>query len=295
MRRLILLAALAAYAVSLAGCGQTTKNVWKDTRKYYREYLNTPATLAFESAGAEPAEERLAKVFLPVGLALESFRRDLQGQDSFPQEGWAEGMLSKYPWLDGIAVISPEMTTYLQVPGFTMKPLDFAPLFVEDAARAARELRGTAQDTPLGPEVLVGNPFFANNEFKGLVIAYFDPRKLVSSLCPDPARLVMLDGSMLLWSGHYVIDATPLQGVDWDAALVSDSSGTAKNSIGEFLWVVKYLGAMPLVFAATVDEFPIQSAAESDELSSVPASVTVKTSPASEHPEGAALPLSQEQ
>ncbi|UZP68273.1 hypothetical protein N1030_04645 [Desulfovibrio mangrovi] len=257
MRRLMSVAIIMALCVTvLAGCKQTAKNVWKDTKKYYREYVNTPATLEFEPADPEPVEDRLATVYTPVGIALESFRRDMENQDQFPTDVWVDKMMSKYPWLSGIAVVATDGTIYLQKPAVSMKALDFAPLFAEDEKSGMRDMRAYAESNPLGPEVYAGTPFFVDNELKGMVIAHFDPRSLLS-VCPDPARLVIIAPEGVLWSGHYIYDTTPLSKVDWKNTLESDNSDTESNELGEFFWVSKYLGNMPLVFAATTGEFPI--------------------------------------
>lgn len=257
MRRFVTVAIMLALCITvLAGCKQAAKNVWKDTKKYYREYLNTPATLDFEPADAEPVEDRLASVYTPVGLALESFRRDMENQDQFPTEEWVQQMMTRYPWLNGIAVVSPDSTVFMQKPEVSMKALNFAPLFAEDEKSGVREMRAYAENNPMGPEVYVGTPFFVNNEFKGMVVGHFDPRSLLS-VCPDPARLVIIAPEGVLWSGHYIYDTTPLAKVDWKKAVESDSTDTVSNELGEFLWVSKYIGNMPLVFAATSSEFPI--------------------------------------
>lgn len=240
----------------MTGCKQAMKNVLKDTRKYYREYVNTPATLDFEPASAEPVEERLAAVYTPVGITLESLRRDMENQDVFPTEKWVDDMLAKYPWLGGISVVSPEGTLYMQKPDATMKALNFSPLFAADEKTGYRQMRAYAENNPLGPEVYLGTPFFVDNELKGMVVAHFDPRSLLST-CADPARLVIISPDFVLWAGHYVYDATPLASVDWKNTLLDKSTDTAQNDLGEFLWVSKYLGNLPLVFATTSSEFPI--------------------------------------
>jgi len=257
VRRLIFLIVLMAFSLSLAsGCKQAAKNVWKDTRRYYREYINTPATLKFQEADASAVEDKLATVYTPVGMALESFRRDMLAQDVFPTEAWVNDMFDRYPWLSGVAVVSPEGDMYLQRPAVSMKSLDFMPLFEEDEKISYRDMRAYAQDNPLGPEVYVGTPFFVDNEMKGMVVAHFDPRNLLH-LCPQPARLVILSPTFTLWPGHYVMEETPLETVEWEKTLRRRSSDTESNKYGEFLWIAKYIGNLPLVFAASTDEYPI--------------------------------------
>ncbi len=285
-------AILLAISLSMvAGCKQTAKDLWKDTRKYYREYLNTPATLDFEPADAEPVEERLATVYTPVGLALEAFRRDLDNKDIMPEDEWIEGMLSKHSWLSGITVVSPEGVIYKQRPeAGGLKALDFTPLFSEEEQFGYRELRAYSENNPLGPEIYVGKPFFVDNDMKGLIVAHFDPRALLS-VCPDPARLVIISPTMTLWAGHYIMDTTPLDKVDWKTTLQKETSATFGNDLGEFLWVSKFIGNMPLVFATTSSEFPIDESQMDalmvpEPMMDVP---TVEASPAQE--EVAAAPM----
>lgn len=256
MKRLFLLAAfLLASLVFVAGCQQDMKNAWKSTKKYYAEYVNTPAELEFEEADVEPVEERLAHLFTPVGMQLESLRRDLDSQDSFPADNWVSGILAKYPWLSGIAVVDPDGRELLRQPEMYMKPLDFSSLLERREETGERDLRAYVEDNPMGHEVYVATPFFVDADYKGLVIAHFDMRNLLK-VCPNPGHLVVFDGSSIIWAGKFLVETTPLADRDWELLMKKESTGYVENETGEFLWVSKYLGNVSLGFATTSDSFP---------------------------------------
>lgn len=56
-----------------------------------------------------------------------------------------------------------------------MKELDFAKMLEQKArGNELRGLRGLVEDTPLGPEVLIGIPIYSGSEMLGLLVAHFD-------------------------------------------------------------------------------------------------------------------------
>ena len=78
---------LLALGVLLAtGCKHEAKGYWKDTRRYYREYLNTPAKLDLEDKGeVAPAEARLAEGFAGIDIQLRALERALENSDPTPR------------------------------------------------------------------------------------------------------------------------------------------------------------------------------------------------------------------
>lgn len=282
MHRLMAMATmLLACLCFVTGCKQDVKNVWKTTKKYYGEYLNTPAELEFDEADVSSVEERLAIAYTPIGMALENFRRDLANQDVFPTDEWGEGMLEKYSWLSGIAVIDTEGSVLLRQPEMGLKALDFSPLLQQDAKLRKRDLRAYAENNPLGPEVYLGQPFFVGNEMKGVVVAHFDVRNLLT-LSPKPLEVAVLSPEHVLWPGKFVVEGTPLANQNWKELLKEEASDSIENDTGEFLWIGKFLGNLPLVFATTADAFPVDpdvQFAPPGRLEKMPEMVMAETAP----------------
>jgi hypothetical protein len=129
-----------------------------------------------------------------------------------------------------------------------MKELDYNPLLYEDKRQSSRALRAYAENTPLGPEVILATPLFDGMDFLGVVAANFDMRNLMTH-SSNADSLVVLTPMALLWPGKYDYAATPLAKVDWDLATRRSSSGTCSNDTGTFYYIVRYLANLPMVFA----------------------------------------------
>ena len=67
------------------------------------------------------------------------------------------------------------------------------------------------EDTPLGPEVLIGIPIYSGSEMLGLLVAHFDMRSLLT-YTSGAEDLVVLAPQGVLWPGRFAVDATPLTG-----------------------------------------------------------------------------------
>ena len=285
MRRLMTAIAIMLVCVAVSGCTQDVRNALKTTKKYYREYVNTPAELAMDSTDADPVEDKFAVVYTPMGMELEQFRRDLTSKDTYPSEQWMNALLQKYPWLSGVAAVTSDGRVLMQRPEFSMKSIDFTQ-FVQKALPAAqddedsemkvkRALRGVIQKNPLGDEVLIGMPYFIGNEYKGFVVSHFDPRNLMEN-GEGRDNLVMVGPSGPLWTGKYLYSATPLAEQNWEEVLADDSSGYIDNDTGEFFWVSKFFGNLPLAFATTTDTFPLDPDAQKPLKSVAPVTETVE-------------------
>lgn len=245
-----------AFALVLAGCKQDAKNYWKDTRKLYREYVNTPATLDNnQELDVMPVESKIATVFTPMDEQLEQMRRVLDNQDTFPSDEWIAGFLERFPWVSGVAVVDADGAVLLQQPELAIKPYNFTPLLETVASRPVHAMRGYAEANPMGPEFYLANPMIAGRDISALLVAHFDVRNLLA-YCPSPGDVVVLNSTGVLWPGKYAYDQTPLAQVNWEEEIKSDVLGEVEDDRGSFLWLARYLGGAPIVYAASVDEYP---------------------------------------
>lgn len=231
------------------GCKYEAREYWKDARRYYREYVNTPAKLDLGNAGeAEPAEARLARGFAGIDIQLRALERALENSDRKPDTAWAEQMFQRFPWLSGLAAVDSGGRVLAQQPETPMKPLDFTPLLKEDGKQNIRALRCHAQQTPLGYEVYTGVPVFTGSVFQGMVIAHFDIRALLP-YSSSPADLMIAAPGLVLWPGRFDAAATPVAATDWGNLVSKAIDGYVANDHGTFYWVSRYLGNLPLIFA----------------------------------------------
>lgn len=245
------------------GCLQTLNDSWKTVRSYHYEYLNTPAEVDKESVPEHTdAEVILCESMVPVEQQLVPFERALFAIDYVPDMDWISGFLQRFPWVNGIAVVNPDGIPMQRYPETSLKPLDFSLIAKQESKTDRRLLKAVAQSTVMGPEVFVAAPLMHNTELIGYLVAHFDPRALIG-ISPLADDIVVMTPGMDLWPGKYEYAKTPLPGADWPKLLEEELKGTVSNGAGTFVWIVRYLGSLPLVFGApvsgTFEEVPGQT------------------------------------
>lgn len=242
---------LAFLLAALPGCStyQPVKDVWKSTKGMWNTYVSQPAVLDYENKADLPERGlALSRDMQGVDVELDKLERVMQNADRPPTQEWLNQLFAQFPWLNGFAGIKYDGTILGQQPADSLKDLDFNPLLYEDRKQRSRALRGDIQPSPLGPEIMLATPLYDGVDFLGIVTAYFDMRSLMH-FSKNPQDIVILAPNALLWPGKYDFAATPLAGVDWAKAVAESSAGVCSNSTGSFVYMVRYLGNIPLVFA----------------------------------------------
>lgn len=253
--RRIILCGLCLCAFFLSGCSynQTLKDSWKYTSRQYRSYLNTPASLDMDDTGScEVYELALGESVMEVDGQLRNLIRAMENSDQSPDQNWVMGIMRRFPWLSGVALADPEGKPIARYPEYFMKEFDVTPLLTADPKQRIGSLRAYVQQTPLGPEVYLANPVYVGEELRGLIVAYFDPRALVS-LSSDPGSFMLASSSGVLWAGRFSAEATAVGQEEWDKVLLNKSCGTIGGSGHEFFWTTRYLGNLPIVYAIPTD------------------------------------------
>lgn len=235
----------------LAGCSsyQPTKNVWKGTKSLWYTYASPPASVDYNDKGdLSEGALRLSQCMFSIDAELTRLERVMLNADKPPSQEWISNFIIEFPWVNGIAGVKYDGTILGQEPPTPLKELDYIPLLYEDKKQKRNALRGDTQITPLGPEVLLAAPLYESAYFLGIVCAHFDMRTLAAT-SQNADHLVVLSPQGLLWPGQYDFASTPLAGLDWAKLCTESSSGSCSNANGKFLYQVRYLGNLPLVFA----------------------------------------------
>lgn len=230
---------------------QPTKNVWKDTKGLWAEYVSPPAYIDYDDKG-ELSEVGQAMVASMMGIDIEltKLERAMINADKTPTRGWMNDFFATFPWVDGFAGIKAGGTLLGNepAPGKTPKELDFNRILYEDEKQNTRALRCDVEMSSTGPEVIVSTPLYDGVDYLGSVAVYFDMATLMSySKAPDDVVIVSPYGP--LWVGRYDFGATPMAGIDWGEAAKKESSGTVTNETGSFSYQIRYLGNLPIIFA----------------------------------------------
>ncbi|EHJ46787.1 hypothetical protein DFW101_0770 [Solidesulfovibrio carbinoliphilus subsp. oakridgensis] len=247
-------AALAALGclVILSGCG-TMKTSWRDTKKLYRSYINTDPTIDFSEQGiSDKGLQRLASLLMPVDERLMGLLRVIGSQDTPPESDWAQQLLSSHDWLSGVAVIDTSGAVVSQAPTASLRPLDFSGLLEFADRYKTRKMGAQVKTDEFGTVVLVAAPYFKENEWAGLVVAFFDPRNLVR-FSPEPDALVVLSTDGLVWPGGSG-QGEALSGLKWAEMLKGGVQGEVASGGGQYVWQARYLGQLELVYLTDVRE-----------------------------------------
>lgn len=238
--------------VFLGGC-TTLDSTWKTTKALYGEYLNPPAKINYEDKGVlNDAETRLASRMVGIDIQLEQLERYLQNADKPPTGESVAVLFQRFPWLSGLAAVDVSGEVLAQEPPMPMKELDFARMLEQTSRGELRGVRGLVEDTPLGAEVMAAIPIYSNADLMGLLVAHFDMRALLN-YTSGAEDLVVFAPQGMLWPGRFVVDATPLVGQDWAEITRGATQGTVSNKDGSFIWIARFLGTQPIIFATPAE------------------------------------------
>ena len=148
-----------------------------------------------------------------------------------------------------MTILDGDANVFAAVPSIQLKQLDYTPLLAVPPKSSTRALRACVQDTPLGPEIMLARPIMREAEAVGFFVATFDFRSLLP-YADASGDIVARAPGVTLWSGDRMYDEPPLAGEDWDVLLGERSFGQAGEGDDAMVWVVRYLGGMPLVIAS---------------------------------------------
>ena len=229
------------------------KTTWRDTKKLYREYVNTDPTIDFSAQGiTDKGVQHLAALMMPVDERLMAMLRALGSQDTPPESEWCHQLVTKYDWLSGVAVLDASGAVLSQDPSVPIRPLDYSGLLDFAERYKVRKLGAQIKTDELGTVIMVAAPYFKNNEWAGLVVASFDPRSLVR-FSPQPDALVVLSTEGVVWPGGGG-QGEALAGLKWADMLKSNVSGEVSSGGAQYLWQARYVGQLELIYLADARE-----------------------------------------
>ncbi|MBR3881392.1 MAG: hypothetical protein IKJ34_07360 [Mailhella sp.] len=248
MRLRISLLCLFTTLLILPGCTSLDSTL-KESKRLYHTYLNRPTSLDIsEPVVLEDSERGLVQRMMAVDEELTRLEKALDAFATPPDGEGAQNLLRRFPWLSGIAMVAADGTLGASIPSVPLKQLDYTPLLELIPKALPRDLRSFVQDTPLGPEIVLARPFLQEDQLQALLVASFDFRALLPFVS-SPGDLIVRSPDVLIWSGDAMYDETPLAKIDWTTHLKEHSHGEISNENGSMLWVARYIGGKPLIFA----------------------------------------------
>ena len=247
----LLLCLLSVSLPALSGCAQM-KGAYKETKTFYNTHINRPSKLDMtERTVLEKSQRDLVQSIMPIDEELTKLEKALDALATPPDAETAAALLRRFPWLSGLSMVAPDGTLGASIPGTPLKQLDYAPLLELAPKALPRDLRASIQDTPLGPEFLIARPFLQEDQLQVLLVATFDFRALLP-FASSPGDFIVRSADVLIWSGDMDYSATPLASIDWKEYLKEHSDGILSNDNGTMMWITRYIGGKPVVFAAPV-------------------------------------------
>jgi hypothetical protein len=235
---------------------QVLKDSWKFTRRQYVEYLNTPAAVdVSDKGGREDYELALAEVVGTVDAELVRLIRAMENSDHHPDQEWALGMMQRFPWISGVALVGGDGVVNARYPEYFAKEFDAGPLLEADSKQRPGMLRAYVQADGAAPEIYLGNPVYVGEEMRGIIVAHFDPAAL-ASMSPDPGAFSMITPAAVVWPGRF----GEAVGENWETVLKERSGGLIGDGDSAFFWITRYIGNLPLVYAVPVSAVPEESA-----------------------------------
>lgn len=248
MRLRICLCLLASLGLLLPGCSYVEQK-YKNAKVFYYNHVNRPTTLDIEDRTVlETTESNLVQRMMVLDEELGRLEKALEAFATPPDAAGAQNLLRRFPWLSGIAMVAPDGTLGASIPPVPLKSLDYAPLLELTPKALPRDLRAFIQDTPFGPEIALARPFLENDQLQVLLVATFDFRALLPYVS-SPGDLVVRSADTLIWCGDIDYNTTPMATIDWPSYLKENSHGELANDSGSIVWVSRYVGGKPLVFA----------------------------------------------
>ncbi|KAF0233104.1 MAG: hypothetical protein FD177_1907 [Desulfovibrionaceae bacterium] len=167
--------------------------------------------------------------------------------------------MDSFPWLSGMAVVTESGVVSFKLPMFTIKQVDYAPLLELENLYKARKMGAYVAASELGAEIMVAKPLFVDNEYKGLLVASFDPGSL-AKFSPEPGNLLMFIPGTTLWSGDDSGAAQALAQMNWKNLLKSDVAGEQAVGGTRYLWQSRYLAQVRLIYAVSAVTAPAKAA-----------------------------------
>ncbi|KAB1441220.1 hypothetical protein [Pseudodesulfovibrio senegalensis] len=235
--------------VLLTGChtwtrtGRYIKSQWEPVR----EYVDPEAEIDTDAYRLDdPNFEKLARLITPVDAPLLQLTRFIADRDTVPDDEWFSLLMARFPWLDRAFYTDAEGNILDQRPAVPLKRFSKPLVFIGQWRKIFLE---TVADYPeLGPELYVGTPYFEDTDFKGLIVAGFDPRTVIR-FSPNPEELIIIHPGGGVWNSGAEVDEAGILDQPWEELLEDDVTGQVKVGDTYYTWLARFIGEDEYVYA----------------------------------------------
>ncbi len=231
----------------LSGCdrmGDLTDGI---ARSQFFEIGATEYELNMNRKDVSSLERSLAMNIYPMDTQLTELMRSLSVRDSYPPPAWKETLMSRFFWLNEIAVIDRDQNVLSRHPEIPIKNLSYEPVFPDVLSLRQGRVMLFIEDTPLGSEIQVASSVYENFELTGVILVSFDPRTFIAQSAA-PQDIILVGANKLVWTGRFEHLQPYLQEIDWDDLVSRRISGKIRLDQDQFFWFARAVGEDWLIY-----------------------------------------------
>lgn len=240
-------ALLIALCLVGTGCG-----VFSGTKDATEDLIWSDEVELEQECGLGPAGKKMAGIVYPVDTRLESLIQAARTLEPSNQ-GELSNLVSKFPWIEGAALVSPDAEMRLQRPEKGQMQLALEKVVQRASQWRDRRLHAVYGKQLFGADVVVLKPLYTDGVHKGYLVVSFDFRSL-ADYSSRSEELIAVSGNYVLWPGRYVTASESLASTEWDALLEDGVSGRHTVRDRGFLWMARYIGREPFFYAVEIQQ-----------------------------------------
>lgn len=221
-------------------------------RQIYYKYLDPPPSISLEPAQVPPQERELALAVLPIDEKITALTRFLAVYDKVSYDEWLRALASRFPWIQGAGIISPEGAVLFANPQGLFSQISFEPLLT--LPTTGIKLQQKAMFLPVNAQdafLFIGQPVFNGEElveYRVVAVAL----SVLSSFTESSSKLYFIGNETVLWRGSQTNQDSIAFKTDWKKKEHSTVSGTLKNKTSSIEYIIIYIGPLPFIIALDV-------------------------------------------
>lgn len=224
----------------------TACQAWNKIHQAYEgQFYPSQVELEYET-GMDKAEERAAVLFAQVDQKLHRLLQELELQEDWPPDNWAENLQEAHPWLTGVQVMDSQGEVQQgaqdqDLPWDRQQILQLHDNWQDQNIEFAVFPRGNSTWMTLI------RPCTQGKEWQGLLLAFFRMESLFSN-SSQPQDMLLLSRQKVLWPGAYPSRAQELLDTGFTKRLQHQSHGEVEVSGLDFYWTARYVGSEPVLY-----------------------------------------------
>ncbi len=224
----------------------TSCQTWSKIRQFYEsQFYSSQVELEYET-GMDQAEERAAILFAQVDQKLDPLLQELELQEDWPADNWADRLYEAHPWLSGVQVMDTQGQVQQGAQDQDL-PWDRQNILKLHDNWQDQNMEFAVFPSGNSTWMTIIRPCMQENEWQGLLLAFFRIDSLFRQ-SSQPQDILLLSRQKVLWPGGYPDRAQELLETGFTQRLKHQSHGEVEVSGLDFYWIARYVGSEPLLY-----------------------------------------------